>query len=173
VPITPDDKDWTWVLTRPCQECGFDTAAVVPAEVGAMIRANAATWRTVLGRPDAAERPIDEVWSPLEYGCHVRDVYRLYDHRLGLMLTEDGPTYANWDQDETAIAEGYADQRPEIVADELVEAGASLADRFNTVTGPAWERTGTRSDGAHFTVDSFARYLLHDVVHHLHDVGVR
>ena len=30
---------------------------------------------------------------------------------------------------------------------------------------------GSRSDGAHFSVDSFARYLIHDPVHHLHDVG--
>jgi hypothetical protein len=33
-----------------------------------------------------------------------------------------------------------------------------------------WLRTGTRSDGARFTVESFARYLIHDPVHHLHDV---
>ena len=23
--ITPDTKDWTWVLQRPCPECGFNT----------------------------------------------------------------------------------------------------------------------------------------------------
>ena len=27
-PITPDTKDWTWVLERPCPECGFDPATV-------------------------------------------------------------------------------------------------------------------------------------------------
>ena len=36
--------------------------------------------------------------------------------------------------------------------------------------GDAWQRTGTRSDGARFTIESFARYALHDVVHHVHDV---
>ena len=25
--ITPDTKDWTWVLERPCPECGFEAAA--------------------------------------------------------------------------------------------------------------------------------------------------
>ena len=25
--ITPDTKDWTWVLERTCPECGFDPAA--------------------------------------------------------------------------------------------------------------------------------------------------
>jgi hypothetical protein len=29
-------------------------------------------------------------------------------------------------------------------------------------------RTGTRT---HFTVESFARYMIHDPIHHLHDVG--
>ncbi len=33
-----------------------------------------------------------------------------------------------------------------------------------------WARTGVRSDGAEFTVDSFARYFIHDPIHHLDDV---
>ena len=32
------------------------------------------------------------------------------------------------------------------------------------------QRTGRRSDGAHFTVETFARYFIHDPVHHLYDV---
>ena len=28
IPIDPDTKDWTWVLDRPCPECGFDPARV-------------------------------------------------------------------------------------------------------------------------------------------------
>jgi hypothetical protein len=38
------------------------------------------------------------------------------------------------------------------------------------VTGAQWERTGRRSDGARFTVETFARYFIHDPVHHLYDV---
>src|SRR6478752_1853533 len=30
-PSTPDDADWTWVLTRPCPDCGFAAAATEPA----------------------------------------------------------------------------------------------------------------------------------------------
>jgi hypothetical protein len=40
------------------------------------------------------------------------------------------------------------------------------------VGGTDWSRTGARSDGARFTVDSFARYMIHDPVHHLHDVRI-
>ncbi len=106
----------------------------------------------------------------LEYACHVRDVYRLYDERLRLMLTLDDPTYPNWDQDVTAVDDRYNEQDPARVAIELADAARGLADRFAAVTDAEWGRTGTRSDGARFTVDSFARYLMHDPVHHLHDV---
>jgi hypothetical protein len=61
-----------------------------------------------------------------------------------------------------------------VVADELGVAARPIADRFATVTGEQWQRTGTRSDGASFTVETFARYFIHDPVHHLYDVtGVR
>jgi SAM-dependent methyltransferase len=33
-----------------------------------------------------------------------------------------------------------------------------------------WARRGLRSNGSEFTVDSIARYHLHDVLHHSHDV---
>ncbi len=168
--IVPDVKDWTWVLERPCAECGFDAAQVAPAAVAGALRDNAAAWAGVLRGDDLVRRPDATTWSPLEYACHVRDVCRLYDARLVLMLTQDDPLYPNWDQDETAVAERYGEQDPAVVRDELLAAAGQLADRFDGVTGATWQRPGRRSDGARFTVDTFSRYLLHDVVHHLHDV---
>lgn len=169
--ITPDTKDWTWVLNRPCPECGLDTGTFRPEEIPAMLRANAAAWRTVLARPDARERPGPGTWSPLEYAAHVRDVCRVYTERLHLMLTEDAPDYPNWDQDATAVADRYGEQDPAVVAEELTAAANHLADRFAAVEGDQWQRTGTRSDGARFTVETFARYFIHDPVHHLHDAA--
>lgn len=169
--IEPDTKDWTWVLDRPCQECGFDCRHYPREETGARVRDNASTWKRVLGRNDVAVRPAPDVWSPLEYACHVRDVFRLYDYRLSLMLDRDNPLYPNWDQDETAIAERYGEQDPAVVTTELAAAAADVASRFDGVSGEQWSRPGRRSDGASFTVETFARYFLHDAVHHLHDVG--
>jgi len=114
---------------------------------------------------------VEDRWSDLEYACHVRDVFRLFDVRLHLMLDEDDPTFANWDQDETAITDRYGEQDPATVAAELSSAAGRLADSFAAVPAEEHRRTGTRSDGARFTVDSLGRYLLHDPVHHLHDVG--
>jgi hypothetical protein len=168
--IEPDTKDWTWVLERPCPECGFAAASVAVEDIPAMIRDNASRWPEVLARPDARTRPRADRWSPLEYGCHVRDVFRLYDVRLHLMLDEDDPTFANWDQDETAVADRYGEQDAADVSNDLVAAASQLADSFAAVRPDQLGRQGTRSDGARFTVETFARYLIHDPVHHLWDV---
>ncbi len=170
--ITPDTKDWTWVLERACPDCGLDTPAVVREDVAGLVRANAAAWVTVLAAEDGElrRRPRPEVWSALEYACHVRDVFRIFDVRLSLMLAQDGPLFANWDQDETALAERYGEQDPKTVAADLAEAAEILAAGFEKVTGEQWQRTGNRSDGARFTIESFARYLIHDPLHHLYDV---
>ena len=175
VSITPDSKDWTWVLQRPCPECGLDTSSFALAAIPDMIRGNAAQWHALLTGPgEYRDRPEPTKWSALEYACHVRDVLRLYDTRLTLMLTVDGPHYPNWDQDATAIEDRYADQEPPYVATELVSAADFIAARFARVTGSDWQRTGFRSDGASFTVETFARYFIHDPVHHLYDVtGIR
>jgi hypothetical protein len=168
--IVPDEKDWTWVLRRPCPECGLDTSSFAREDIPAMIVANAAAWREPLAAADAMRRPRAGKWSPLEYGCHVRDVLKLYDYRLGLMLTEDDPLYPNRDQDETAVADRYDTQDPATVADELGAAAGAIAARFAAVSGAQWDRVGRRGDGAAFTVETFARYFVHDPVHHLYDV---
>jgi hypothetical protein len=172
MPIEPDTKDWTWVIERRCDECGFDAGALEPERVSELIRQNALAWREVLRRDPAllTRRPGDDRWSVLEYAAHVRDVFRLYDFRLHLMLDEDDPDYPNWDQDEAAVAEAYNSQDPAVVLHDLQEGADRLADSFDDVEGDAWQRTGNRSDGARFTVDTFARYLIHDPIHHLYDV---
>ena len=167
--ITPDTKDWTWVLQRPCPECGFDTQGFPVEAVPAMIMANAAAWQPAL-KGDARTRPEPDKWSPLEYACHVRDVFRLYDQRLELMLSQNDPLFPNWDQDETAVADRYGEQDPAEVAAALRQAAFAIAGRFENVTAGQWQRTGSRSDGARFTVETFARYFVHDPVHHLYDV---
>jgi hypothetical protein len=172
MPIVPDDKDWTWVLERPCPECGFDASTFDPARVAPSVRANAAAWAEVLTGPvgELRRRPRDDRWAALEYACHVRDVFRLYDTRLHLMLDEDDPLYPNWDQDATAVEEDYLGQDPARVSTELRDAAAALAGSFEAVAGPQWDRRGRRSDGASFTVATFGRYMIHDPVHHLYDV---
>jgi len=173
VNIVPDSKDWTWVLHSACPECGLDTRQLPREGVAGLLRANAGRWLVVLDHSVVRDRPAPGVWSPLEYACHVRDVFLRFAQRLDLMLTEQDPLFPNWDQDATAIEQRYDRQDPAEVARELSEAAETLAIAFEQVSGPLWERTGRRSDGASFTVETFGRYFIHDPIHHLYDVTGR
>jgi hypothetical protein len=174
VPPSPDEKDWTWVLTTPCPECGFNAAEFEATDVADLLHQNSADWEQILRGDDAVvrRRPSPATWSPLGYACHVRDVHVLYLERLELMLNEDGPQYPNWDQDETALAERYHEVDPTTVAVELRAAADALADRFRTAADGEWEQTGYRNDGAEFTVTTFAKYFIHDPIHHVHDARI-
>jgi hypothetical protein len=169
--IVPDDKDWTWVLDRSCPDCGFDASTCVVDAVPALVRENALRWHQLFEegtiRPG---RPRPAVWSPLEYACHVRDVYGRYDYRISLMVTQQDPLFPNWDQDATAISERYEEQDPKDVIDGLMVAAEALATRLEGVSASDRQRPGRRSDGARFTVDSIARYMIHDPIHHVWDV---
>lgn len=169
--LAPDAKDWTWVLDRPCPDCGFDASTCAPEAVAGLVRSNAAVWEALFrdgtirpGRPDEA------TWSSLEYACHVRDVYRRYDERMALMLTEDDPLFPNWDQDASAVEDRYDEQSPPQVIQELRAAADQLAARLDRVSTADWSRPGRRSDGAAFTLGTIARYMVHDPIHHVRDV---
>ncbi|MCV7283303.1 DinB family protein [Mycolicibacterium flavescens] len=169
-PIEPDTKDWTWVLAEPCPECGFDASLLSHTEVAQRIRADAQDWVPRLHRADVGVRPRPTVWSTLEYGCHIRDVHRIFEHRVRLMLTEDAPLFPNWDQDETARADDYGSQDPATVAVELYDAATAVAATYDSVPADAWSRRGLRSNGSEFTIATIAIYHLHDIVHHSWDV---
>lgn len=168
--IEPDTKNWTWVLDKACPDCGFDTRAGAATDIGRLTWVAAEPWPQFLAHPLARIRPSDDRWSALEYGCHVRDVFRLGSYRLRRMLQEDHPRFDNWDQDETALAERYELQDPVTVAVEVHSAATELADLYDTVAPHQWARPGLRSDGSPFTVESFGRYMLHDPMHHIVDV---
>jgi hypothetical protein len=167
----PDTKDWTWVLGRRCDQCGLSAGDIEPTEFAQRVFVAAEEWVQILrSSPAVTARPEPDVWSPLEYGAHVRDVYRLFYGRLEQMLNEDTPTFANWNQDETAIEERYSEQDPEVVAEELEAAAQRFVARIQSLTPEQYRRRGIRSDGAEFTVATFLQYFLHDVIHHLWDV---
>ena len=170
LPPEPDDKDWTWTLQRVCPECGFDAGAIEPVAIPALVRDAVSRWPDVLARRDAPVRPEPTTWSALEYAAHVRDVCRIFTTRVRLMLDEDDPQFTNWDQDATALADRYDRQDPAIVSAELTQAGEELADAYSRVSHDEWSRTGRRSNGSTFTVETLGQYALHDLFHHVWDV---
>ena len=91
--------------------------------------------------------------------------------RAQRMLAEDDPELPVWDQDEAAVRGRYAEQDPALVDDELADAADAAGAPFAGRDPTQWSRSGHRSDGTAFTVETLAQYLVHEVEHHLHDVA--
>jgi hypothetical protein len=188
MPIVAEDKDWTWVLDKVCPECGFDGPGTAYDAVPGLTREAAARFAHMLARPDVAVRPDDSTWAPLEYAAHVRDVCRIFVHRLDVALGGPGaepgiaafeakvgfadglPVFENWDQDRTAEADDYLGQNPAAVAAQLAEAAETVSRAFESVAVADRSRAARRSNGSLFTIDAMAPYFVHDLLHHLHDV---
>jgi hypothetical protein len=188
MPILPDTKDWTWVLNRPCAECGFEASEVAFDAIPERTRDAAKRLALALRRDDASIRPSESTWSALEYTAHVRDVCQIFRYRLDIAVSGEGvppdvpafdgtqrfddgvPLLSNWNQDQTAEAARYAEQQPSVVAAQVVAAAEAIAEVIESVTESERSRIVRRSDGAQFTVVTLAQYFLHDLVHHVHDV---
>jgi len=66
-----DTKDWTWVLERPCAECGFDASTLARERIGATSRTAVARLADDVGGDGlVGQRPQPEIWSTLEYMVH-------------------------------------------------------------------------------------------------------
>ncbi len=166
----PDDKDWTWVLDAVCPECGYDAAAVDRESIAPRLLGATPAWQAALTRPDSAVRPRPQTWSVLEYGCHIRDVHSIFGERARLIQEQDDPDFANWDQDVTALDRRYREADPDEVSAQLEVEGISAAAAFVGLDDAQWSRTGHRSNGSFFTMETLGLYYLHDVEHHLYDV---
>lgn len=171
-PSAPDTADWTWVLTRPCPDCGFRPDDVRPEGIPEILEDAKMRYAAVLARADVRARPSDGVWSPLEYAAHVRDVCDVMRGRLEQILDGGGETvqFANWDQDQAAIDGAYWKSDPDVLATELEIAFDAAAQAYARPTSDQLTWPGLRSNGSAFTVETLGRYFVHDVLHHLWDV---
>jgi hypothetical protein len=169
--VPPDSRDWTFVITEGCEECGFSPQP--PGTTSERLRATIPLWLEALAGEHSRQRPTPTVWSTVEYGCHVRDASQTFRQRLERMLAEDDPLFANWDQDATAIDRRYDRQDPTEVGQELAVEVLAIAAAFGAVQPSEWDRPGRRSNGSIFTVATLAIYFLHDIEHHVHDVSRR
>jgi hypothetical protein len=168
--IVPDTKDWTWVLERPCPDCGFDASGVDPTSVAAAVRLDAREWAPLLAHPKVRVRPSADQWSALEYACHVRDVFRLFDVRLRVMLDEDDPRVPELGPGRDGDRRSLRRAGPGHGAPRAPGRGGGARVAARAVEGAQWQRTGTRSDGARSRSRASRAYLLHDPVHHVDDV---
>jgi hypothetical protein len=91
-----------WVYPAPgwvCAECGFDYDACAPLTTPKTLRGFGRRYRVPLVRGLPGEdldgllrmRPDQQTWSALEYACHTRDGFALYENRIGVVLAEERP----------------------------------------------------------------------------------
>ncbi|MEO6714060.1 MAG: DinB family protein [Mycobacteriales bacterium] len=158
-----------------CESCAYQYDDLPRAQLPASIREYAQRFGTVLAANDALalrRRPAPEVWSPLEYACHVRDVLAMQRERLERALAEDLPDFEPMDREGRVTSERYNEQDPKVVARQLVNAAGEYAGRVESLDDEQWLRGGvyhwpvttTR------TMDWVARHTVHELIHHLHDV---
>ncbi len=156
-----------------CSACGYDYAALPRPALAPSLALGAALHAARLTAPDDAlrRRPAPDVWSPLEYACHVRDVLGVQHDRILRAQAEDRPSFPPMDRDRRAVEEAYNDQDPARVAEDLRSAGAAIAGVLDGLDDAGWARTGVYNFPATAVrdVDWIARHTLHEVTHHLMD----
>jgi hypothetical protein len=157
-----------------CDECGFDYAGVPVQQVAVRLEAAGPRFADALAAvAEPRTRPAPQVWSPLEYTCHVRDVLRVQGERLALALVEDDPEFSPMGRDERVVLDAYNAQDPATVLAQLAAAATELARAFGALTPAQWDRTGVY---VWPTVESrtmlwLGRHTVHEVEHHLLDVA--
>ncbi len=160
-----------------CGECGFTYADHGPVTLATEIADLGARYAAVLTDRGVNEtrlnaRSAPEIWSPVEYGCHVRDVLLVQRERLLLALVEDEPAFVPIYRDRRVDLARYGDETPGQVVSEIAFAAGLLAWVLDGLTGPRWGRTCTYNypEPSQRTVLWLAQHTLHEEVHHLRDI---
>ncbi len=159
-----------------CDACGVHYDDIPRALLPDLLREHAQRFTAVVAAAQARSvlrsRPAPEVWSALEYACHVRDVFIVQRQRLEQARHEHQPTFVPMGRDERAISERYNDQDPQQVVEELIEAADALASAFEVLDETGWQRTGIYNwpQPAERTMVWLARHTIHEVMHHLLDI---
>lgn len=116
------------------------------------------------------QRPEPEVWSILEYACHVRDVYDVYTYRMKHAIIEENPVLEPMYNDRRAALDRYNDQDPCEVLDALARQAGQFAAQAALLTPDQHSRTVTRSTGEERTVLWLLRQAAHESIHHHYDI---
>jgi len=157
-----------------CADCGFEYDLDRHTVAGAAIVEGAAHLALVL-HDDAADlrsRRRPGTWSPLEYGCHVRDVLLVQRERVLSARRVERPTFDPMGRDERVEHDGYGEQDPADVARQVTDAARLFANVLGRLGAEEWERSVVYGYPARAerTLRWVAVHTEHEVRHHLLDI---
>jgi hypothetical protein len=156
-----------------CEECDFEYNTANAPNAASSIVADVAEFATMLtGRDtDVGTRRRSETWSPLEYGCHVRDVLLVQRERVLAARRMARPSFHPMGREERADHDGYADQRPADVARQLTDAAQLFTNVLNRLSPEDWDRhiMYNYPERIERSLRWVAVHTLHEVSHYLLD----
>jgi DinB superfamily len=156
-----------------CDGCGFDyDLGLAPQSGMVIISVVAELADLVRTATDVRVRREPELWSPLEYGCHVRDVLLVQRERVLAARIVDVPSFDPMRRDERVEFDGYAEQDPDRVAVQLGEAAFLFANVLARFAPSDWERTVRYNYPKPWErpLRWVAVHTEHEVTHHLLDI---
>jgi hypothetical protein len=168
---------WTRIQQEACPQCGDNPSSRPPGDLGLLAVERAARWREFLTQADDTflrTNPEAEVFvfSPLQYGAHVRDMLKVYGDRMVLGLEQEQPTSPLFYPTQE-VFESYNG----LGADELATDIERWADRLATLVAgmepSSWSRPVINDRGVYgvytFTIAGLAGNAVHEAHHHLLD----
>lgn len=153
-----------------CDECGFEYDLGQAPNVAATIVAATAEFADLL-EGNVRTRRTPDVWSPLEYGCHLRDVLLVQRERVLAARRRQQPFCEPMGRDERVEHDGYALQDPAEVARQLTMGARLFANDLERLGPDDWNRTVlyTYPHRSERSLRWVAVHTLHEVRHHLLD----
>jgi len=156
-----------------CGECGFEYDLTEANRAGSAIVEGVAEFAMLLSESasDVRARSQPQTWSPLEYGCHLRDVLLVQRERVLAARRMNRPSFDPMGRDERVEHDGYSEQDPHDVARQLTDAADMFANVLSRLDRVDWERTVMYSypKVSERSMRWVAVHTLHEVRHHLLD----
>ena len=157
-----------------CVECGFTYDINRAVAAGVNVQEFAAEVSAILrdDNIDVRARPRPEVWSPLEYGCHLRDVLQVQRERVLMARRVNGASCTPMGREERVEHDGYNEQDPTAVARQLTDAATLFANVLARLSADDWDRTVVYNypETHERSLRWLAVHTVHDVQHHLTDI---
>lgn len=162
-------------MAEHCGECGFTYDPAMAVAVAELIGDQVGEAVAILRDPDVdlRSRRQPNVWSPLEYGCHLRDMLLVQRERVLAARRVDGPDCAPMGRNERVEHDGYVDQEPENVARQLSDAAQLFSNVLTHLRADDWDRTVVYHypETQERSLRWVAVHTLHEARHHFLDIS--